>query len=102
MIGFDGSIGWAGLEGLVVLLSLMSLVGIVCLGGVVGLVGLVCLVGLVGLVGLVWSCGPGGSRESCGSKLICKAWLKYSPALESKKQSMNWRAYTLEAQRSLV
>ena len=41
--------------------------------------------------------GPGGPRESCGSKLICKAWLKYSPELESKKQSMNWRAYTLEA-----
>ena len=47
-----------------------------------------------------WSGGSGrsrGSRESCGSKLICKAWLKYSPALESKKQSMNWRAFTLEA-----
>ena len=41
--------------------------------------------------------GPGGSRESCGSKMICIAWLKYSPALESKKQSMNWRAFTLEA-----
>ena len=28
-------------------------------------------------------------------KLICEAWLKYFPSSESKKQSMNWRAYTL-------
>ena len=30
-------------------------------------------------------------------KLICEAWLKYFPSSESKKRSMNWRAYTLEA-----